>query len=129
MTADGEPALSRHTQLLRGVLDVCLLALIAHRPRYGYELVEALAERGLTLVSEGTIYPLLTRLQRAGLVTSYREPSAAGPPRKYYRLTPAGAAELSAGQRVWGDFASAVTRVLTDPAPTAATVAVHQEEQ
>jgi PadR family transcriptional regulator PadR len=110
MVDTGDP---RRTQLLRGVLDTCLLALIAERPRYGYELIEALTDRGLALVSEGSIYPLLARLERSGLVTAYRAPSASGPPRKYYRLTDQGVAELAAGRRSWDEFAAAVSRVFT----------------
>ncbi|WP_172383791.1 PadR family transcriptional regulator [Streptomyces sp. MNP-20] len=103
----------RRSQLLRGVLDLCLLALIAERPRYGYEFVEALTESGLDLVSEGSIYPLLARMQRAGLVESYRAPSAAGgAPRKYYRLTEAGAAELTRGRTTWTAFTGAVSSTL-----------------
>ncbi|MFH9073070.1 PadR family transcriptional regulator [Streptomyces alboflavus] len=103
----------RRSQLLRGVLDLCLLALIGERPRYGYEFVEALTESGLDLVSEGSIYPLLARMERAGLVDSYRAPSAAGgAPRKYYRLTDAGTAELAAGRATWGTFTVAVSRTL-----------------
>lgn len=104
----------RRTQLLRGVLDLCLLALIAERPRYGYEIVEALGGHGLELVSEGSIYPLLARMERAGLADSYRAPSASGgPPRKYYRLTDAGHAELATGRTAWEGFAGAVGRTLS----------------
>ncbi|GHC34761.1 PadR family transcriptional regulator [Streptomyces cinnamoneus] len=103
----------RRSQLLRGVLDLCLLALIEERPRYGYELVEALAASGLELVSEGSIYPLLARMERAALIDAYRAPSAAGgAPRKYYRLTGAGQAELAAGRHAWQGFAPAVSRTL-----------------
>ena len=113
--ASGDQATARSTQLLRGVLDLCLLAVIAERPRYGYELVETLAAHGLAMVSEGSIYPLLSRLERSGQVESYRQPSPAGPSRKYYRITTAGAAELEAGRRSWVGFAGAVARVLVPP--------------
>ncbi|MFI6642849.1 PadR family transcriptional regulator [Streptomyces sp. NPDC050504] len=107
----------RHSQLLRGVLDLCLLALVAERPRYGYECVEALGGHGLDLVSEGSIYPLLARMERAGLVEGFRAPSASGgPPRKYYRLTPAGHAELTTGRAAWDTFRAAVCRTLADRA-------------
>ncbi|MEV4947793.1 PadR family transcriptional regulator [Streptomyces sp. NPDC053755] len=106
----------RRSQLLRGVFDLCLLSLIAERPRYGYEFVEALAESGLEPVSEGSIYPLLARMERAGLVESYRAPSASGgAPRKYYRLTGPGRAELDSGRAVWRDFAAQAGRVLAGP--------------
>ncbi|MFI1936109.1 PadR family transcriptional regulator [Streptomyces purpureus] len=107
----------RHSQLLRGVLDICLLALIAERPRYGFEFTQALADGGLDLVREGSIYPLLSRLEGGGLVSSYRAPSASGgAPRKYYRLTEAGRVELDAGRAVWHGFAGAVSGLLTETA-------------
>ncbi|RSS47932.1 PadR family transcriptional regulator [Streptomyces sp. WAC07061] len=109
----------RRSQLLRGVLDLCLLSLIAERPRYGFEFTEALAAGGLELVSDGSIYPLLARMERAGLVSSYRAPSPnGGAPRKYYRLTEAGHAELSGGRADWAAFAGQVSRVLTATEPT-----------
>ncbi|WP_244181493.1 PadR family transcriptional regulator [Streptomyces curacoi] len=75
----------------------------------------ALADNGLDLVSEGSIYPLLARLEREGLVSSYRAPSASGgAPRKYYRLTEAGGAELAGGRDVWHAFSGCVERVLND---------------
>jgi PadR family transcriptional regulator PadR len=103
----------RRSQLLRGVLDVCLLALIAERPRYGFEFTQALADEGLDLVREGSIYPLLARLERGGLVDSYRAASASGgAPRKYYRLTGTGRAALAEGRTAWQGFAGPVTRIL-----------------
>lgn len=105
----------RRSQLLRGVLDLCLLSLIAERPRYGYEFVEALTESGLELVSEGSIYPLLARMERAGLVESFRAPSSTGgAPRKYYRLSGAGRAELDHGRAVWREFATQAGRILAE---------------
>lgn len=108
----------RRSQLLRGVLDLCLLSLIAERPRYGYEFVEALDESGLELVSEGSIYPLLARMERAGLVASYRAPSSSGgAPRKYYRLTEEGRTALDRGRSVWREFTAATGRILADTDP------------
>ncbi|MFF3741060.1 PadR family transcriptional regulator [Streptomyces sp. NPDC002566] len=104
----------RRSQLLRGVLDLCLLSLIAERPRYGFEFVAALADSGLDLVSEGSIYPLLARLEREGLISSYRAPSASGgAPRKYYRLTDTGRVELASGRTVWHAFSRRVGRILS----------------
>lgn len=109
----------RRSQLLRGVLDLCLLSLIAEQPRYGFELVAALADNGLDLVSEGSIYPLLARLEREGFISSYRAPSASGgAPRKYYRLTEAGRTELASGRTVWHAFSRHVGRILTDTEST-----------
>ncbi|MEW1638156.1 PadR family transcriptional regulator [Streptomyces sp. NPDC093801] len=119
MTVDPLPGDPRRSQLLRGVLDLCLLALIAERPRYGFEFGQGLAESGLEPVSDGSIYPLLARMERAGLVTSFRAPSpAGGAPRKYYRLTEAGRAELTAGRTGWQAFAGQVGRILTATEPT-----------
>lgn len=107
------PAVRPTDLWLRGVLDVCLLAVIEGRPLYGYEMTRRLAEDGLDVVAEGSIYPALARLERAGLVSPFREPSADGPPRKYYRLSEAGAALLHERRRQWDDFSRAVTTVLT----------------
>ena len=73
----------RSSQLLRGVLDLCLLAVVADEPAYGYEMTKRLRSRGLSIVGEGSIYPLLGRLERDGLVDTYRAASDGGPPRKY----------------------------------------------
>jgi PadR family transcriptional regulator, regulatory protein PadR len=103
---------TRATQLLKGTLDMCLLATIAQRPCYGYEMVQRLAQQGLALVSEGSIYPLLSRLQQRGYLEGYLVPSTDGPPRKYYRLTPTGAEQLAAWQAEWDRFAQAVAQIL-----------------
>lgn len=103
---------TRSTQLLKGTLDMCLLATLAQRPCYGYELVQQLAQQGLDLVSEGSIYPLLSRLQQHGYIEGYLVPSRDGPSRKYYRLLPAGAKQLERWQAEWEAFALAVERIL-----------------
>ena len=109
---DGESA--RRSQLLRGVLDVCLLAAIAEEPAYGYEMTRRLAERGLATVAEGSIYPVLGRLESDGFVDSFREPSNGGPPRKYYRLTEAGRDALSRWSAEWRVTRTAVDKVLSE---------------
>ncbi len=103
---------TRSTQLLKGTLDMCLLAVIAKQPCYGYEMVQRLAQHGLSLVSEGSIYPLLSRLQQRGYLEGYLVPSTDGPPRKYYRLTPRGAGQLAGWQAEWESFAGAVSQIL-----------------
>lgn len=97
---------------LRGLLDVCLLAALERGPLYGYQMTRHLADSGLDVVAEGSIYPALARMEKAGLVTSFREPSAEGPPRKYYRLSDAGVALLGHRRHQWKDFSRAVTLVL-----------------
>src|SRR5271167_1858036 len=89
------------SQLRRGVIEFCVLALLADEERYGFELVQKLAGEDALVTTEGTLYPLLGRLRREGAVeTTWRE-SPAGPPRRYYRLTPDGAAALSAFAQEW----------------------------
>lgn len=103
---------SHHTQLLHGVLDMCLLSLIEEEASYGYEMVSKLRDRGLDLASEGSIYPLLSRLQKAGLIEGYLVQSPAGPARKYYRMSEDGRATLAAWREEWRQFRSAVDAVL-----------------
>jgi PadR family transcriptional regulator PadR len=103
---------ARSSRLLRGILDACLLALVLERDRYGYELATALREAGLPIVKEGSIYPLLSRLERRGSLESYRMPAAGGPPRRYYRITAVGRRELAAAREVWSKVASGVDAVI-----------------
>jgi PadR family transcriptional regulator, regulatory protein PadR len=109
---DEVPMETRSTQLLKGTLDMCLLAMLARQPCYGYEMVQQLARQGLDLVSEGSIYPLLSRLQHHGYIEGYWVPSTEGPKRKYYRLLPAGAKQLAQWQADWETFAQAVAQIL-----------------
>jgi PadR family transcriptional regulator PadR len=101
------------TQLRRGVLEFCVLALLEAEERYGFDLVRALGEvDGTMATSEGTVYPLLSRLRKDGTVeTTWRE-SASGPPRRYYRLTPEGKRALKQFRTEWTGFRDAVDRVL-----------------
>jgi PadR family transcriptional regulator PadR len=95
-------------QMRKGTLQYCVLALLADEERYGFDLVRALAEQDGMVTSEGTIYPLLSRLRRDGLVeTTWRE-SSSGPPRRYYRLTKAGRGALDGFIDEWGRFRDAV---------------------
>ncbi len=103
---------NRSTQLLKGTLDMCLLALLARQPCYGYDIVRQLTEYGLDLVSEGSIYPLLSRLQQSGYIDSYLVSSTEGPKRKYYRLLPKGIKQLEQWQAEWEAFAQAVEHIL-----------------
>jgi len=102
----------RRSQLLRGVLDLCLLAVVEEVPAYGYEMTKRLSARGLSIVGEGSIYPLLGRLERDGLVETYRSASDGGPPRKYYRASPDGLRALAAGVAEWRGARDAVDAVL-----------------
>lgn len=103
---------SRRSQMLRGVLDLCLLAVVLEEPAYGYEMTRRLRERGLTTVGEGSIYPLLGRLERDGLVETHRAASDGGPPRKYYRASPLGRRALTEGLDAWRSVRGEVDAVL-----------------
>lgn len=102
----------RRSQLLRGVLDLCLLAVVEDEPAYGYEMTKRLRARGLSIVGEGSIYPLLGRLERDGLVETYRAASNGGPPRKYYRISRKGRRALVEGLSEWRAARDAVDAVL-----------------
>jgi PadR family transcriptional regulator PadR len=104
---------ARRTQLLRGVLDLCLLAVMDEGPAYGYEMTRRLRERGLSIVGEGSIYPLLGRLEREGLVETYRAASNGGPPRKYYRPSQKGRRALTEGVSEWQAARDALDAVLS----------------
>ena len=95
-------------QMRRGTLQYCVLSLLADEERYGFDLVRSLAELDGMVTSEGTIYPLLSRLRRDGLVESNWQESPSGPPRRYYRLTNAGRAALDAFRLEWRRFRDAV---------------------
>lgn len=100
------------TQLLHGVLDMCLLSIIDEQESYGYEMVSKLRQRGLDLASEGSIYPLLSRLQKQGMIEGYLVQSSEGPARKYYRMSDNGRKTLEQWRAEWRDFSNSVNGVL-----------------
>jgi PadR family transcriptional regulator, regulatory protein PadR len=99
-------------QLRRGSVEHCVLALLRHGEGYGFDLARTLADAGGLIASEGTIYPLLARLRRNGLVESTWRESAEGPPRRYYQLTKDGDLALSAFIDHWKLFRDAVDGIL-----------------
>ena len=100
------------TQMRRGTLEYCVLALLRGQARYGFDLVRSLASADGLVTSEGTIYPLLSRLRRDGLVTTTWHESPSGPPRRYYQLTPAGHQALELFTTEWDRFTTAVDHLL-----------------
>lgn len=100
-------------QLKKGVLELCVLALLSRQDSYAYEIAARLAE-GIDM-GEGTIYPLMRRMQADGLVETYLVESNAGPPRKYYRLTKTGKTAFEAQKADWSTFVSAVEAILKEP--------------
>lgn len=97
-------------QLRKGVLELLVLALLSRGDAYGYEIASRLA-KGIGM-GEGTIYPLMRRMQADGLVETYLVESPAGPSRKYYRLTASGLASFRAQQAEWTQFSHAVNEIL-----------------
>ena len=103
------------TELRRGVLGPCVLALLDERPRFGLELVRDLAAAGGLLTSDGTVYPLLNRLRDAGLVTSEWHDQAGERARRYYFITGEGREQLKSFRADWTDFARTIESVLFPP--------------
>ena len=100
------------SQLRRGTLEYCVLALLRNGERYGFELVRELSAVDGLVMSEGTIYPLLTRLRKGRLVTTFWRESESGPPRRYYRLTDTGEATLADFKKEWSRFRDSVDAIL-----------------
>jgi PadR family transcriptional regulator PadR len=96
---------------LRGVLELCVLGVLADGPTYGYAIAQRLARAGLGVVKGGTLYPLLSRLEGDDLVEATWRAGDAGPGRKFFELTPAGGTELVRRQILWSEFV-ARTRLL-----------------
>lgn len=100
------------SQLRRGVLEFCVLALLRGGERYAVELVQELGSKDGLVTSEGTLYPLLSRLRREGVVeTTWRE-SSEGPPRRYYALTASGRSVLEAFSSEWARFRDTVDGII-----------------
>ena len=104
--------MSIRSQLLKGILDGCVLAVIEKETVYGYELSEKLQKAGLKDVSEGTIYPVLLRLQKNKFIVGEMRPSESGPNRKYYSLTDKGEEALEEIRTQWELLASPITTLL-----------------
>ncbi len=100
--------------LRKGSTALLALHTLDEEPMYGFQLIEALRERtgGVLDFAEGMLYPMLHKLERAGLLASEWRPSLDGPPRKYYSLTPAGRAELGQRRNDWVRFTDAVDLAL-----------------
>lgn len=110
-----EPGQARNvaSQLRRGTVEYCVLALLRDGERYGFELVRELSDVDGLVTSEGTIYPLLTRLRKDDLVSTFWRESESGPPRRYYRLTASGRRALDDFTEEWRRFRDSVDAILT----------------
>lgn len=99
-----------NVQFKKGVLELCVLAVLEEKDCYGYELVHTISEN--IHISEGTIYPLMRRLSQEGYFTTYLKESSGGPPRKYYRLTDVGRKELDRQRSEWLEFMQGVRNII-----------------
>ena len=99
-----------NTQYKKGVLELCVLALLHQRDCYGYEISEILSRR--VDIADGTVYPILRKLKADGLLTTYLQEESGGPPRKYYSLTELGKENLNAGREAYLQFSRVVNDML-----------------
>ena len=101
------------SQLRRGALEYCVLGLLARDERYGFELVRSLGAIDGMVTGEGTLYPLLSRLQKDGrLASTWRDSDSGGPPRKYYAITTKGRRALDDFTAEWTRFRDTVDTIL-----------------
>lgn len=100
------------TQLLKGVLDTAVLAVLEHEDGYGYDIVRRLREAGFEDIGDATVYGTLRRLYTAGALTTYVVPSEGGPNRKYYSINDTGRTALTAGRSTWNEFTKNMSAVL-----------------
>ncbi|MBU3075873.1 PadR family transcriptional regulator [Clostridium estertheticum] len=102
------------SQFLRGTLEGCILKIISDEEVYGYEIAEKLNKYGIYEVSEGTIYPLLLRLEKNGFLDSIKKESAFGPKRKYYSLSSLGKKELKNFYDNWEELRDSIDGIFKD---------------
>ncbi len=105
--------MENNTQLLKGILEFCVLKLISREPTYGYEIVMNLKQVGFSDLSESTLYPLL-RLEQQGKVTVERRPSPKGPSRKYYIVTEEGRKALLEFRQDWSQLCQLVEKIFKE---------------
>ena len=99
------------TQIVKGILEGCILKIISEEETYGYDAVEKLNRFGFD-VNEATVYPILTRLESKGFLAIEKRPSPFGPTRKYYSLTPSGGAYLEEFRETWRKISQTVHEVM-----------------
>jgi len=114
MVVPGVVAEQRETDLLRGVLDTCVLAVLAVEPTHAYDVVDRLRAQGFSSVGYGTLYPLVTRLRSQGLLQQESRPSPSGPSRNVLSLTPTGHKALEDWRRRWERTVETVAKVMAD---------------
>lgn len=100
------------SQIRKGVVEIAILGMVSRHEMYGSQIVSALSDRPGLAISAGTIYPLLARLKKAGLIESVWRESPVGPPRKYYTLTASGFGELAEMATAWDGVSRDIDAVL-----------------
>lgn len=100
------------TQMLKGVLEGCILEIVSQDETYGYAICEELVQAGFSHVNEGIVYPILIRLEKKGLLKAEKRPSPYGPKRKYYQLTEIGEQELQEFVLRWTETRERVDQIL-----------------
>lgn len=98
-------------QMKKGVLELCILAILEKKDAYPSDIIEKLKEADL-LVVEGTLYPLLTRLKNFCLLDYYWQESTSGPPRKYYQITSTGLSTMEELKTSWNQFITSVNQTI-----------------
>lgn len=99
------------SQMLKGTLESCILKVISRKETYGYEISQELKKYGFSDISEGTIYPMLLRLEKKGLIVAEYRESPVGPKRKYFSITAEGIEEFQQFYLSWTELATAIDRL------------------
>ena len=100
------------TQLMKGILEGCILAVIAKRETYGYEILTCMEQVGFDNLGEGTLYPVLTRLDKNGYISCRKAKSPLGPIRKYYSITQSGMQRLESFKESYIKLSQSTNRIL-----------------
>ena len=104
----------QETEMLKGILEGIVLAVLAGRPAHGYDITASLREQGFTDIAEGTVYALLIRVEQRGLVDVEKVPSEKGPPRKVYSVNATGREYLDEFWRTWSFLAERLEQLRTE---------------
>ncbi len=100
------------SEIRRGVVEMCLLTAVKEQEGYGYEIIQRVKERSGIELTESTVYPMLTRLAKQGLLSTRQEPSPQGPSRRYFKLTSDGKRKYDAMLEHWKSFTKSVSQMV-----------------
>lgn len=102
------------SQMLKGILEGCILKIISRKETYGYEIAQQLLKYDFSIIAEGTIYPVLLRLEKNEWISALYRESSCGPKRKYFSITESGKKELNTFLQNWQDLETAVNQVFSE---------------